>query len=250
MKETMVVGEREAALHIMAVDCCEHTIAMLQTLRPFRLRSISLGVRGNANAIERIEQLDLIVIGLAHYPVRRIFISQLRTAYAEVPMLILRRVEGSGLSDQFIGGEFILGDTGQERDLEIVRTIRTLLPLRPCNHTPREFNYNLVRDVMRVISGNYSDPHLDLEKVASAIPIPSAQLSRILNHNVGVSFRQLLRNTRVEEAKRLLVTNLYSVKEVAALVGFSDSHYFSRSFKALTGQSASKFRARDAVFGA
>jgi len=35
------------------------------------------------------------------------------------------------------------------------------------------------------------------------------------------------------------------VKEVAVKVGFADSHYFSRTFKELTGQSASEYRSRD-----
>lgn len=245
-----MADEREGELHIMAIDCCEHVVAAFETVRASRVTSFSIGVRGNASTIEQVKELDLIVIGVADYPVRRLFVSQIRVAYPDVPMLILRRVEGKSGADQIIRGEFILGDKSDERDLEIVTIIRTVLPLRSCTHTPKEFNYNLVRDVMRVISGNYSDPDLDLEKVARAIPISSAQLSRILNQSVGVSFRQLLRSTRIEEAKRLLASNLYSVKEVAALVGFADSHYFSRSFKALTGQSASEFRPRDAIFGA
>jgi AraC-like DNA-binding protein len=243
--------EREATLlHIMAVDCCEHIVAALETLKSSSLTSISIGLRGNANSLERGKELDLIVIGVANYPVRRIFISHIRAAYPDLPILILRRVEDKGRADQIIHGEFILGDKSHDRDLEVVKTIRSVLPLRPCAHIPKESNYNLVRDVMRVISMNYSDPNLDLEKVASAISISSAQLSRILNQSVGVSFRQLLRNIRIEEAKRLLASNLYSVKEVAAQVGFADSHYFSRSFKALTGQSASEFRPQDAIFGA
>ncbi|HEY6119015.1 MAG TPA: helix-turn-helix transcriptional regulator [Pyrinomonadaceae bacterium] len=245
-----MADEGEEKLHIMVIDCCEHAVAAFETVRASRLTSVSLGLRGNAATIERTKELDLIVIGVADYPVRRLFVSQIRAAYPDVPMLILRRVDGQVPADQMVRGEFILGDHNHERDLEIVQAVRKVLPLRPCTHTPKEFNYNLVRDVMRVISGNYSDPNLDLEKVASAVPISSAQLSRILNQSVGISFRQLLRNTRIEEAKRLLASNLYSVKEVAALVGFADSHYFSRSFKALTGQSATEFRPRDAIFGA
>ena len=244
-----MADERAATLQIMAIDCCEHVVAALESMRCSSLTSVSIGLRGNATTIQRVKELDLIVIGIADYPVRRLFVSQIRAAYPDVPMLILRRVEGQVPADQIVRGEFILGDQNHDHDLEIVHAVRNVLPLGRCTHTPNEFNYNVVRDVMRVISGNYADPNLDLKKVAKAVPISSAQLSRILNQSVGVSFRQLLRNTRIEEAKRLLASNLYSVKEVAALVGFADSHYFSRSFKALTGQSASEFRPRDAIFG-
>ncbi len=47
----------------------------------------------------------------------------------------------------------------------------------------------------------------------------------------------------------MLASQQYSVKQVAARVGFSDSHYFSRSFRELTGLSASEYRAQDVIFG-
>jgi AraC-like DNA-binding protein len=164
-------------------------------------------------------------------------------------MLILRRAEGKNGSGDIIRGEFLLSDHSDEEDLQIVRAIRALLPLKPCDHTHKGYNYETVRNVMRILSENYADPELDLEKVAQLLPMSPAQLSRILNQEVGVSFRQLLRQTRIEEAKHLLASRHYSVKEVAVRVGFTDSHYFSRTFKALTGQSASEYRLRDAIFG-
>jgi AraC-like DNA-binding protein len=49
---------------------------------------------------------------------------------------------------------------------------------------------------------------------------------------------------RIEEAKRILTSRQFSVKEVALLVGFSDSHYFSRSFKESTGVRAGEYQSR------
>src|SRR5918998_994475 len=124
-----------------------------------------------------------------------------------------------------------------------------VLPIKPCAHVQKGSGYNLVREVIRIIAEKYSDPELNLAQVAEALPISPIYLSRVLNRKVGVSFRQLLRHTRIEEAKRMLASRHYSVKEVAERVGFSDCHYFSRSFKELTGQSASEFRAQDTIFG-
>ena len=206
--------------------------------------SISIGWKGDS--VVRTREVDLIAIGVSKYPVRRIFISQIRTMYPSTPMLILRREERA--FEKSIHGEFILSDRRNRLDLEIVSAVRSILPLAACEHTARGLHYDIVRDVMRVIAENFSRHDLDLQKVASTLTISSVNLSRILNQSVGVSFRQLLRNTRIEEAKRLLAARRYSVKEVAALVGFSDNHYFSRSFKAATGQSATDYRSSDAVF--
>lgn len=206
--------------------------------------SVSIGLKDTSAAVARTRELDLIAIGVSNYPVRRIFISQIRNLYPSTPMLILRRDEDD---EKNIRGEFILTDRRDRLDLEIVCCVRSLLPLPVCGHTTRGVHYEIVRNVMRVIAENYARHDLDLQKVANALSISAVTLSRVLNQSVGVSFRQLLRNTRIEEAKRLLVSHRYSVKEVAALVGFADSHYFSRSFKAATGQSASDYRSRGAV---
>ncbi|HSE22394.1 MAG TPA: helix-turn-helix transcriptional regulator [Pyrinomonadaceae bacterium] len=235
----------EEPVHIMTIDCCEHITAMIRNSKCARLTSVDS--RGNGDIINRHDAIDFIVIGAPNYPVRRPFISQIREAYTDVPILILRRVDVKGSDEEIIRGEFVLSDQCHKNDLDLVSAVRKVLPLKPCEHTHKEFNFDTVRNVMRIIADNYSDPALDLEKVAKSLPISAAQLSHILNQEVGVSFRHLLRHTRIEEAKRLLASHRYSVKEVAVKVGFADSHYFSRTFKELTGQSASEYRSRDAT---
>ena len=241
------VSSRVEPLHILGIDCCEHILEALQRATSSRLTSISVGMKASPRLIEKHGPVDLIVIGVSTYPVRRIFISQIRSTYPTAPMLILRRVDGA--NGEMIGGEFILSHGGETSDLETVSAVRRILPIKHCNHTPRAFNYDLIRSVMQVIAEKYSDPHLNLQKVARALSISPPQLSRILNQSVGVTFRQLLRTTRIEEAKRLLAHQGYSVKEVAALVGFANRHYFSRSFKDLTGESAGQYRSKDVIFG-
>jgi len=230
----------EAVRNIMAIDCCEHVIAALKGIRYSHITSVT----GKATQIPRGESgVQLIVVGVAQFPIRRFFLSQLRRLYPAVPALILRREAGSpDIDEKWIRGEFILSDQPHHEDFELVRSIREILPLSPCKHTVHRQNSDVVREVIRVIVEKYSDPDLDLGQVARRLSVSPKRLSRILNHEVGVSFRQMLRSTRIEEAKRMLASRQYSVKEVAVRVGFSDSHYFSRSFKELTGLSASEFQ--------
>ena len=235
-------------LHIMAVDCCEHALETLANVESSRLTAVASTDRSSSYAPEH--DVDLIVIGVSSYPVRRLFVSQLRLVYPQVPMLILRRTESDNELEATVRGEFILSEEpGDISDLEIVRSLRSVLPIQPCVHVHKGNNYDTVSEVIRVINEKYSNPDLDLTRVARELPIPPAHLSRILNREVGVSFRKLLKSTRIEEAKRMLASRRYSVKEVAARVGFSDSHYFSRSFKEVTGLSASEYQSQDAVFG-
>jgi AraC-like DNA-binding protein len=240
--------EPNVKLHIMAIDCCEHVLGALVNVPSSRLTAVAS--RDKSRSMGSENDVDLIVIGVSRYPVRRLFISQLRRVYPGVPMLILRRLEADQEVQEAVRGEFILSeDPGDKGDLEIVRSLRKVLPIQSCVHVHKEFNYDTVRQILRVISENYIDPDLDLERVARELAVSSALLARILNQQVGVSFRRLLRQIRIEEAKRMLASRQFSVKEVAARVGFTDSHYFSRSFRELTGQSASEYRSQDPIFG-
>jgi AraC-like DNA-binding protein len=219
---------------ILAIDCCEHTLSALETLK--------YNILTQTNA-EESQSVDLIVTGVTQFPIRRSVISELRRQYPEVPALILRRdttLQSSG-KDR-IRGEFMLSDQGTNIDLEVVRRVRALFPLAACEHTRRSSNYSLAQEALRVLLDRYSDPALDLIWVARQLGVSPKRLSRVLNQEAGMSFRQLLRNVRVEEAKRMLTSGDFSIKEVAAHVGFSDGHYFSRSFREATGQSASEFR--------
>jgi AraC-like DNA-binding protein len=51
-----------------------------------------------------------------------------------------------------------------------------------------------------------------------------------------------LQRYRVHQAKRLLLDEKKSITEIAMLVGFSDSGYFSRVFHRETGMSPDAFR--------
>jgi AraC-like DNA-binding protein len=50
----------------------------------------------------------------------------------------------------------------------------------------------------------------------------------------GVTYRDVLKGTREELARRYLEAGRYTIKEVAYLLGFSDATTFSRAFKRWT----------------
>jgi AraC-like DNA-binding protein len=193
--------------------------------------------------------VNLIVVGISHYPVRRVFLSELRRVYPTVPVMVLRRESiGPDGFEECVRGEFILSDLHKNDDYELVRMLRGIMPFPACQHLQKGYAYNIVRQVIRILSRQYSDPELDLDRVAKELPMSRKRLSRILNQQVGISFRQLLRDMRIEEAKRILTSRQFSVKEVALLVGFSDSHYFSRSFKESTGVRAGEYQSHTQLF--
>lgn len=236
---------RTEALRILAVDCCEHTLLALRAVPAANLTPVRS--REKAKLVEP-GGVSLIVIGIAQLPIRRLYISELRRLYPETPVLILRREAiYPGVQDECIRAEFILSGQNNNSDQEIVHALRSVMPLAACPHLHKGRNYDTLREVLRVLAEKYPDPRLDLDQVAKELPISPKRLSKILNQQVGVSFRQLLRDVRIEEAKRILTSRKFSVKEVAARVGFSDSHYFSRSFRESTGFKACEYQSQATI---
>jgi len=226
---------------ILAVDCCKHIVKAIEAVSNATLISVS-SRDSLENSITNYEVM-LIVIGASDSPLRRIFLSRLKRLSPETPMLFLRRETiDFATSRETLRGEFLLSDKRTSNDLKLVREIRSILPLEPCEHHTAEYQTDLVQDVTRVLTENYSDAGLDLRQVASKLSVSPTRLSSILNRQVNISFRQMLRQIRIEKAKRLLATHRFSVKEVARRVGFSDSHYFSRTFKELTGSNPTQYK--------
>lgn len=226
--------------NILAIDCCKHVLSTFEILTDCSVTVFDS--INNMNAAFPGCDPDLIVIGVLNIPMRRIFSGRMRRFYPDVPMLILRReITKSVKLRREIKGDFILSANRHRDDLGLVKCVSAVLPLKYCFHPKLEDNYDLVTNVTRIIREHFSDPQLNLNQVAEEIPAAPSKLSRILNKHAGVSFRQLLRHIRIEEAKRMLSSHRYSVKEVAARVGFADSHYFSRSFKEITGLNATKY---------
>lgn len=234
------MNQSKKQINIMAIDCCEHVLSVLNNV----LSSDLMVIAAKEVADVRLSAVHLIVIGIATHPVRRLFVSQLRRIYSDVPMLILRReLTSSDVGPTSLRAEFLLSDKGSTAaEFEMIAAVRSVMPFEPCEHLMVSQYFETIRSVVQFLTQRFGDPELDLTKVARNLDISPKQLSLILNREVGVSFPNLLRNLRIEEAKRMLQTRKYSVKEVAARVGFTDSHYFSRTFKEVTGQPAGEYR--------
>ena len=79
------------------------------------------------------------------------------------------------------------------------------------------------------------------EGIASSINVSQRSLQRKLREQ-GMSFTQLLENTRRELSMQYVRNPQHSLNEVAFLLGFAEPGNFSRAFKRWYGKSPSQFR--------
>lgn len=89
----------------------------------------------------------------------------------------------------------------------------------------------------------FADENISLKMMAKHLSLPSSKFSRFMNMIMHSDFRNFINKFRVEEAKRLLVTDPdLSIKEICYEVGFKSSSTFHDAFKKFTGTSPAKFR--------
>jgi len=90
----------------------------------------------------------------------------------------------------------------------------------------------------------YLDPEITLPKLALALEIPVAHLSRVINEHLGRNFFEFINHYRVEEAKRRMTGPGAGDKliTVALDCGFNSLATFNRVFKELAGRTPSEYR--------
>lgn len=99
----------------------------------------------------------------------------------------------------------------------------------------------IVNNALQYIEENYRSK-LKLADVAEQVYVSQWHLSKLLNRYTGQSFSDILNNTRIEQAKKLLADPSLRIGDIADMVGFLDMAHFSRVFKKQTGISANEYR--------
>lgn len=103
-------------------------------------------------------------------------------------------------------------------------------------------NMEIMRKVELYINENYFEPitHQLLSENFGLVP---SYLSKLFKAYKGVSPSRYLTALRIEKAKELLALRPEVLtKDIAAAVGYSDAHYFSRIFKKETGFWPSEYK--------
>lgn len=67
-------------------------------------------------------------------------------------------------------------------------------------------------------------------------------LSRLIKKTTGKTFSELLRETRINQAKILLERTDMNIEQISAFIGYSDASSFTKAFKADFGRSPAQYR--------
>lgn len=139
----------------------------------------------------------------------------------------------------------------EERDGEYDFRIYLLLMegwLQVCRHlqgTPQVMNASRntarLKKILTYIHGHYQEK-ITLENIAEEINICSSECCRFFKKYMKESLFDYLLDYRVDQSLPLLAKGEYSITEVAAMCGFSNSAYFSKVFRERMGYTPSDYQ--------
>jgi two-component system response regulator YesN len=104
-------------------------------------------------------------------------------------------------------------------------------------------NSFIVRQALNFLEENFAQK-LTLQDIADHCYVSQWHLSKLLNKHTGKNFYELLNETRIRAAKRLLRDPSLKIGDICDLVGYADTGHFSRVFKKIEGMSANEYRNR------
>jgi transcriptional regulator GlxA family with amidase domain len=97
-----------------------------------------------------------------------------------------------------------------------------------------------MEEAMEIVRKDFAKP-LTLEGLARTVHLSPSHFSHLFRQFYQTSPMHFLRNYRIEQVKRLLLTSDKSLTQIARPCGFSSIHALSRAFKEVTGRSPSDF---------
>ena len=103
------------------------------------------------------------------------------------------------------------------------------------------FSFDVADQVARVVLSSLSSGNVTIEHVATVLESSPRTIQRRL-YERGLSFNDVVANTRLDLARRYLSDTSLTLTDVAFLLGYSDLSAFSRAFRRWTGQTAITFR--------
>lgn len=100
---------------------------------------------------------------------------------------------------------------------------------------------SVLHAVKDYLENNFKDPSCSLRQLASEIGYNEKYISHLFKQSVSIGVSEYLRNLRLRHAVLLMEGGITSIKNIAALSGFSDPLYFSKIFRSQFGSSPKQY---------
>ena len=111
-----------------------------------------------------------------------------------------------------------------------------------CEDAVEERETGLLVRRARGLMQTFFSQGITLEEIARKLGVTPEYLGTQIHRETGMTFGTLMKQLRVDEARRLFLTTDKKLYEVARMVGYSDAKYFSKVFQSITGMLPAEYR--------
>ena len=155
-------------------------------------------------------------------------------------------VEGLGVEQrEYLSGLGCLGMVGQQISVDDLKRYLSDILLQAIKLRDRvtgnQYSDQL-KQAVRYIDEHYRCEDISLNRVAKEVDLSPNYLSAVFSQEMGTTFVEYLTARRMEKARELLRHSDLRSGEIAAAVGYKDSHYFSFLFKKTQGCTPRDYR--------
>jgi len=105
----------------------------------------------------------------------------------------------------------------------------------------RKIDHAFIEKAKSIVARQMSDPSFGVEELSEIMGMSRVHLARKFKENTDMTPNALIKNTRIDEATKLLMENNSNMYEIAKKCGFASASYFSTSFKSVYGITPKEF---------
>lgn len=243
---------------LLIVEDNRDVIAYLSSIlqNQYHIITATDGLEGAVTAIEQVPDLvisDVMMPGQDGFALCDQLKRDVRTSHIPIVLLTARADADARLMGLRLGADVYLEKPFDEAELrvQLAKLIELRIKLQqyyqrgimdPGQQTSKfPIEDEFIQSIRRLVEEDLTQD-LRIPQLAEQLNMNRVQLFRKVKALTNKSPSQLIRQIRLEHAKKLLIDPELNVADVAYKVGFSDPAFFSRSFREAFGVSPSEFR--------
>lgn len=124
----------------------------------------------------------------------------------------------------------------------IPESLQTEEPQPRKDDAAENIRLSLIREDIRAYIETHYMEDVSMQNAAQAMRYSEAYFCKLFKQCFHVNFSAYLNEYRIEKAKAMMENPRINVKDISLACGYSDSNYFARVFKRITGQTPSEYR--------
>ena len=101
-----------------------------------------------------------------------------------------------------------------------------------------------IRRILAYIDENYHKG-INVGDISTYCSLDKSHLGKLFKSNVGTNLRDFLVQYRISKACDFIQNTHHTISEISAMVGYSNMFNFSRTFKAVLGESPRQWREKN-----